>query len=110
MNMIFENVKSTYERLKQLPQEASANDHSKVHETTFPPKASYLNRCPAFPYWGKQIHRDHSSEFEAAGTGNEDAFPGDPFVGAELSNDHDFWSEMMAEAAYGPGGGVNPTF
>jgi hypothetical protein len=110
MKLIFENVKSTYERLKQLPQAVSASDDSKVHETSFPSKTQYLNRCPAFPYWGKQIHRDLSSELDGTDTGNGDAFPGDPFVGAELSNDHDFWSDMMAEAAYGPGSAVAPNF
>jgi hypothetical protein len=37
MGSIFENIKQTYDRVKQLPQNDSADDNSPVHATSFPP-------------------------------------------------------------------------
>jgi hypothetical protein len=107
LRQIFDNVRTTYERLRQLPQSVSASDDSKVHETSFPAKPTYQNRCPAFPYWGKSVHQESTtstSDITSDGTSVADVevFAEDPFVGADLTSDHDFWSEMMAEAAYGP--------
>lgn len=69
MGPIWRNVKQTFERLKQLPQEESARDTEKVHETSFsgksviskdqnaqpslPPKR-FEHRCPAYPFWKHQ--------------------------------------------------------
>jgi hypothetical protein len=63
--LVFENVKSSYERLKGLPQEMSISDDQPVHATFFPkpvtedyrpPQPSRVSvppsRCPAFQWWG----------------------------------------------------------
>jgi hypothetical protein len=62
MGPILENVKRTYDRLKQIPQSQSANDTSLVHATSFSnatvasnsPLKTYQHRCPAFPFWKHQ--------------------------------------------------------
>ncbi|KGO38225.1 Transcription factor, fungi [Penicillium expansum] len=52
MGSIFENIKQTYERLEQLPQDDSADDTSPVHATSFSPLTlKYRHPCPAFPTW-----------------------------------------------------------
>lgn len=54
---IFANVKTSYERLKKLPQTASSVDNGPVHGTSFEGEVKPCNkrvkpgRCPAFPYW-----------------------------------------------------------
>jgi hypothetical protein len=63
--LVFENVKSSYERLKDVPQEMSISDDQPVHTTSFPkpvtadyrppqpPRVSVPpSRCPAFQWWG----------------------------------------------------------
>ncbi|CAG8900629.1 unnamed protein product [Penicillium egyptiacum] len=49
MGLIFENIKQTYDRLKQLPQNDSADDTSPVHATSFHPSAlghQQQHQCP----------------------------------------------------------------
>ncbi|KFY04410.1 hypothetical protein V491_09353 [Pseudogymnoascus sp. VKM F-3775] len=57
MGPIFANVKTSYERLKKLPQTASSVDEGPVHGTSFEGEVQPCNkrvkpgRCPVFPYW-----------------------------------------------------------
>lgn len=52
MGSIFENVKQTYGRLQQLPQDDSADDTGQVHATSFVPSTlKYRHPCPAFQTW-----------------------------------------------------------
>ncbi|KAJ5958029.1 uncharacterized protein N7479_005179 [Penicillium vulpinum] len=49
MGPIFENIKQTYSRLKQLPQDASADDTGPVHATSFLTSTlEYPHPCAAF--------------------------------------------------------------
>lgn len=56
MAPIFANVKSSYERLKKLPQTTSSVDEAPVHGTAFEAKTPCNKRvkpgrCPALPFW-----------------------------------------------------------
>ncbi|KAJ5201567.1 uncharacterized protein N7498_006230 [Penicillium cinerascens] len=52
MGSIFENIKQTYDRLKQLPQNVSADDASPVHATSFLASTrEYQHPCPTFQTW-----------------------------------------------------------
>lgn len=49
MGSIFENIKQTYDRLKELPQDDSADDTSPVHATSFwPSTLENQHPCPTF--------------------------------------------------------------
>jgi hypothetical protein len=120
MGPIFENVKRTYDRLKQLPQSQSANDTNPVHATSFQnasasaasPLKTYQHRCPAFPFWKSQ-DTDMSLFRGVEGFPGGDTFVdtavSDTFGGYNLVGDHDFWAETMPEAAPLPGGWTFPS-
>jgi hypothetical protein len=114
MGPIFENVKWTYDRLKQLPQSQSANDTNPVHATSFQntsvsaasPLKTYQHRCPAFPFWKSQ-RADMGLFQEVEGLASGDTPVGtavsDTFDGYNLVGDHDFWADTM------PGGWTFPS-
>ena len=114
MGAIFENVKKTYDRLKELPQSESATDTRPVHATSFPkaspsgasPLKRYQHRCPAFPYWkmqGSGVNLFHgvdgfSGDNSLVNAAIDEAFGGFDFVG-----DDNFWGETTAQAVSGSG-------
>jgi hypothetical protein len=121
MGPIFENVKRTYDRLKELPQPQSANDTNPVHATSFPnpsvsttlPLKTYQHRCPAFPFWksqGSDKSLFHGVEGLPGGSGPVDTAVDDAFGGFDLVGDGDFWSETMAEETSVPSGWNFATF
>jgi hypothetical protein len=115
MGPIFENVKRTYDRLKQLPQSQSANDTNPVHATSFQmasvnvasPLKTYQHRCPAFPFWksqGSDMSLFHGVEGFPSGNNPVNTMVGDAFGSFDLLPDHEFWGGSMPEAAPMPSG------
>jgi hypothetical protein len=120
MGLILENVKQTYDRLKQLPQSQSANDTNPVHATSFQntsartgsPVKIYQHRCPAFQFWKNQsTDRSIFQEIEGFPSGNTsvDATVSDTFGGYNLIGDNDFWADTIPEVASLPGGWSFPS-
>jgi hypothetical protein len=114
MGPIFENVKRTYDRLKQLPQSQSASDTNPVHATSFQnasasaasPLKTYQHRCPAFPFWksqGTDMSLFQAGEGFPSGNTPVDTAVSDTFGG------YDFWAGTMPEAASLPGGWTFPS-
>jgi hypothetical protein len=120
MGPIFENVKRTYDRLKQLPQSQSANDTNLVHATSFQnasasaasPLKNYQHRCPAFPFWKSQdtdMSLFQGVEGFPSGDTPVDTAVSDTFGSYNLVEDHDFWADTMPEAGPLPGGWTFPS-
>jgi len=120
MGPIFENVKRTYDRLKQLPQSQSADDTNPVHATSFQnvcvsaasPLKTYQHRCPAFPFWksqGTDMSLFQGVEGFASGNTPVGTAVSDACGGYNLVGDHDFWGDTMPEAAPLPGGWAFPS-
>ena len=120
MGPIFENVKRTYDRLKQLPQSQSANDTNPVHATSFPdlvsaasPLKTYQHRCPAFPFWksqGPDVSLFHEVEGFPSGHSPVNTAIGEALSGFDFVADDDFWAETIPEAAAGANEWHFPTF
>jgi hypothetical protein len=120
MGPIFENVKRTYDHLKQLPQSQSANDTNPVHATSFQnasasaasPRKTYQHRCPAFPFWksqGTDMSLFQGVEGFPCENTPVDTAVSDTFGGYNLVGDYDFWADTMPEAAPLPGGWTFPS-
>lgn len=116
MKLIFDNVKSTYVRLRDDPRYANPREHEdeNVHETSFPTKKPLhggrrypASRCPAFPYLNKQGQKSPADGQDQHGESLEELLGADPFAtGAEFPDGYDCWTQMMADtAAFGAGGG-----
>ena len=94
--LIFENVKTTYQRLKTREEPIEEIDdtapHLKFTKASKAPSRPRRLFCPAFPYW-------KPNPSEGLGSGGEDLFGNSFYAGnMELPEDPEFWSSIMAGA------------
>ena len=102
LKLIFENVKTTYQRLKVREEPIEGIDDTVPHlvfvrasKASTRPKRLF---CPAFPYWKPKPSEELSS--------NADEFLGNSFdMGSmELPEDPNFWNSIMTDAPNGDQG------
>jgi len=107
MGPIYENVKQTYDRLKQLPQSESAKDTNPVHATCFSdtvsiaaPIQTFQHRCPAFPFWKSQssdVSLFDGVEGLPVGHLPVNTAIGDTLSGFDFVGEDEFWGATMPE-------------
>ena len=95
LKLMFENVKTTYQRLKVREEPIEGIDDTSPHLTfTKSSKAPRRSRkliCPAFPYWKPK-------PFEKFGSGTNNLLGSDFYTGnMELPEDPDFWNSVMTD-------------